>query len=688
MFTVLAFAQLWIWLMAAGAHFWLTAVWLRRIHAAGSRDERWFEMTLVGVGALSLVLHAAAATTGLSLASGVIGLALWHGGHAWWLRQREPSAPIPVSDSAIVRWLEGAAMAVLGSIAFEWIVRSNMSLAVTGTDAAHYHVPVAVNLAQGASLFELPPTSHLYPMASSMLAAWFITPLQDALLVDSTMVLPFLLLASSIAMLFRVATGQSGLAWATWLTLVLFSTPMFRSASLMSADLLFTAGFVALMAQLARMWSRKEASGRDLILAGFATGLLAGAKTTGLVAAVLLWSVYVSAAFVRRRFRIGLPTGVVLQSALGAAVVAIGAGGLWLVRNWMLFGSPIAPTGLTIAGVTIFPGENFTPTTYLSVLESLSKDPAYSLASRSAHFVNQWFGAWFLPAMALALLVPIDVAVAFWRKRDTALASTRLAILVGLAAVGVPLVWLLIGAPWTSLEWTNGFALRYILPLLAILPVVAFIGLFPASSTWYTQPMRAAPAAILLPVLAFVMFLFAQYRDAALFLPRFRFNFALIFLVYALAKSTYRLTTARPVGIVLLALTPIVAGLLAWTDRKAQMTPPPASLAGSPARDIYAAVLRDEAPRSDPCSHRRFFVLTRLDDPLSLQDSEYRNRVYYAARDVALAPRYAPMGRCDYIITSRPVMSTDKGKALVTALDPDGEMKEIAESKPFVLLGR
>jgi hypothetical protein len=219
-------------------------------------------------------------------------------------------------------------------------------------------------------------------MASSTLAAWFITPLGDALLVDATMVLPFMLLASAIALLFRIATGQSGLAWTPWLVLILFSTPMFRSASLMSADLLFTAAFVALMTQLAWMWSRRAATGLDLILAGCATGLLAGSKTTGLLAAVLLWGVYAAGTIVRRRFRLAPPSKAAVAGAIAALAVSLGAGGLWLVRNWMLFGSPIAPTGLSIAGVTIFPGEPFAPTTYLSVLDSLRKDPAYSLASR------------------------------------------------------------------------------------------------------------------------------------------------------------------------------------------------------------------------------------------------------------------------------------------------------------------
>ena len=56
--------------------------------------------------------------------------------------------------------------------------------------------------------------------------------------------------------MFRSTTGLSGIAWASWLTLALFSTPMFRLTSLGSADLWFAAGFVSLVAAILLAWSR------------------------------------------------------------------------------------------------------------------------------------------------------------------------------------------------------------------------------------------------------------------------------------------------------------------------------------------------------------------------------------------------------------------------------------------------
>ena len=72
------------------------------------------------------------------------------------------------------------------------------------------------------------------------------------------------------------------------------------------------------------------------------------------------------------------------------------------------------------------------------------------------------------------------------RRRDDALASTgaierdlRLALIVGFAGVAVVFLWLLVQAPWTSLEWTDGLALRYALPILVGAAFVAYLGLFP-----------------------------------------------------------------------------------------------------------------------------------------------------------------------------------------------------------------
>jgi hypothetical protein len=464
---------------------------------------------------------------------------------------------------------------------------------------------------------------------------------------------------------------------------------MFRSSSLMSADLMFTAAFVALVSQLASIWSRRRASGLDVLLLGMAAGLLVGSKTTGVLAAVLLLGGAGALTLVRNRFRVPRLSGPYLGSALAASCLAFGAGGIWLLRNWVLFGSPIAPNGLTLFGLTVFPGEPIGPTTYLSVLDNLQKDPAYSLVSRAAHFAGQWLGSWYLPALALAVVVPIDAAVAWARGLTRDLAPTRLWLCGLMAATGIVMIWMLVGAPWTSLEWTHGFALRYILPLLTVTPLVAFMGLFPLAWPWYRRAVPALIGGVVLASAAVALLLVAERRDLSLAVPGLGGSVIVGVSLYLAAFVIARLEprVALVTGVVaVVAILPWVSMVVTSRDVRARGASAVEPRSMTPAREIYEAAVRAEARAARACDRRRFFVLTRLDDPLSLQDVEYRNQVFYAGREVRLAGRYGPVGPCDYVITSRALMATEKGPALVTALDPGGRVKEIAEAKPLVLL--
>jgi hypothetical protein len=299
-----------LWALGTVGHFLLTARWLNRAGQAATRDERWFQTMLAGTGSLSLVLHLVASTTGLTLGRILLVLLAGHVVAGLLTRSYVARAGLQTRDRGLdlrqaqvtssvsrgenqaallaTRALETTAMVVLGAIVIQWTLLALATAEVSGSDAAHYHVPNAVNLALGASPFDLPPTSHLYPMGSSTLAAWFILPVQTTLLTDLVMVLPFLLLLSAAGWVFRQLTSVSGLAWSTWMMLALFATPLFRSASLMSADLLFAAASMAFAAALLAPLLRRQLGPTDIWLIALSLGLLLGAKTTGIVAAGLL----------------------------------------------------------------------------------------------------------------------------------------------------------------------------------------------------------------------------------------------------------------------------------------------------------------------------------------------------------------------------------------------------------------
>jgi hypothetical protein len=678
-----------LWCAGTLGHFLLIDLWGRRFGWAGTtRDTRFFATMLAGTASLGAALHLVASTTGLAI--GPV-LAVLAAGHllAWRRAPDRPPAGGPVeSGDAVTRALEAVAVVVLSAIAIQWALVAAPTLAVSGTDAAHYHIPNAVNLALGASPFDLPPSSHLYPMGGSMLAAWFILPTGDARFTDLPMLLPFLLLVAALGWLFRLSTGLSGLAWMTWPTLLLFGTRLFRSASLMSADLLFTAAVAAVAALAYGAIVERRVTGSWAILTALSAGLLLGAKTTGVVALLLFGgpaTAVLLALFWRGSLQVEIRRPPLVLVATAAAIVA--GGGIWLIRNWWVWGSPVVPNGLTLFGIEIFRGVPYEPTTYLSVLGDMANDPAYDPLERLVHHVREWLSPWYLPALAAIALIPIDAGVSLIGGRGLGAVARRAGLLALAAGTMIPMLWLLAGAPWTSLEWTRGMSLRYAQPWWALLPLVAAAALFPSSAPWYRRPMLAGTAGIVLAAMG----LRALATNGGIPFP----PAPSLFVALAAGAVWYGLRVAgRRAGWWLAAAVLVVsaaaggwtAGLDAAARAAAGAAPPPAD--PTPVQRIYAAARQSEPDRGLACSSRRFFVTTRLDEPLHLQDVAYTNFVFYAAREVAVTTTVEPMRACDYLITSRDVLTTPKGMALVAALNPFGATVELAEAGPFVLLAR
>jgi len=690
-----------LWLAATVVHFAVAAAAARRLSPDDTLDELIFVAVVGGVAGLSFVLHATALSAGLSLGFGLAGLAVWN--TFVWAVVRRVSARETVQQRP--DFFELLVLAILSSVVLAWMGASATSLDLHGPDAAHYHVPYAVNLAHGDGLFALPATPHLYPMAGSLVAAWFIIPFGNTLLVDLAMLLPFGLMVAAINLQFRAMTGESGLRWSTWLSLALFSTPLFRSASAGAADLWFAAAFVAVVALVTSAWARRSWRAIDAILLGGAAGLLLGSKTTGIASLGLLGAGAVGV-WVLRRVAGARPMerpSLGITPVLGALILALGAGGVWLVRNWILFGSPLAPAGLDVFSLSLFRGETHQRTTYYSVLGEMER-PGFDLIAVATRYIRQWLGPAFLPTIALIAFTAGDLVLTLGRRTTDPRWWARMGALLLTVFSGGVLIWMLIGAPWTALLRSNGLTLRYALPLAALGPLLGYAALFPLSVSWTRNRVAAAVASGSLMFTS--LWWFWKSSMAAppqSILPAFD----LVWLVVAGAIVLLMLRTrAKPMkglrGAAVVATMAVIQGyqiseanVAAHRDTEAKFEAEELAYAAGtprpqpdpqPGRAAFLAVRSDEKARGRSCAARRFYFLVRYDQPLEFQPPALSSRSYYAGRDVEPARRAGPIGDCDYIVTSPALQGTEKGQALVSALAGGAATETVPSPAEFVVL--
>ena len=694
-------------------HVVLVVFWLRRLCGPMADIEGLaFHSAVVGLGSLQLVLHTLAFTVGLSFWRGVISLAAVHAGTAWWLLRRHGSSGSPVGGAATARPIAGGwksdplalsragGIIVLAAIVLQWFLASVGSLDVPGTDAPHYHIPNAVNISLGANPFALPATGHYYPTGTSVLVAWFILPFRDLLLADLAAVCPFLLMWFSLLRLFRIATGESGFAWGVPLALVIGAMPVVRFSLFIGADLAYTAAFLAVTVILLDACVRRRVSWLDLVSLALACGMLVGTKTAGTFAAVTLLAVYGAIGLAGRivtRQRFGWPERLGRHAWILAVLLTL-SGGIWLVRNWLSFGSPIAPSGLTVFGVQIFAGGSYTDGMYFNSVAGDTRSVAgYDVAGRFLYWLGVWCGPWF-PAVGLLVAGLMADLICGRPLRPSAWSDPlRAKLILAIATVVLTLAHLLVmaGAPWSSLENYLGFSLRYVLPCLVLYVVLGYVCAFTEAFAWWRRRPLIISGALLGAVVAWYVGHQGVNTVAAAFTPG-RITWlsaggALLIAAALAVVSAHRpgvLPHAIAATVVLLAT---AAGIGAGVSdralvRKAEDAFAQQAVCGiGPKPGIFKAVYFDilayERATATPCLTRRIFATMRLDAPLDLQPPTFENRVLWA-REPALSSPLARAIRpgsqpCDYVIADSGELGTTRGVPLLKQLAAQSALREI-----------
>jgi hypothetical protein len=192
-----------------------------------------------------------------------------------------------------------------------------------------------------------------YPKAAEVVSLFLCTLFHPAL--SHTFNLVFLPLGilgiASIAQALGAARGASLVAGAAFLLV-----PLNLGQSLTAyVDSAFGSAVIAWLA--ATVWLRQLDAKRlrmDALVLGCALGIVIGIKGTGLLLGAVGTLALVGVHLTARPPALSLRT--LLTWWLGVAVCALGVGGWWYGRNLAHGYSPTYPIGVSLAGITLFPG--------------------------------------------------------------------------------------------------------------------------------------------------------------------------------------------------------------------------------------------------------------------------------------------------------------------------------------------
>jgi hypothetical protein len=482
------------------------ALLVRWSHPDGVED-RVFDITLLGLASLLALLQLLLFTIGLSFGRVLVLFALAHG-LAWLLATRTPPVTRMAPPQHPWRWLVEHLPGILGCglgafLLLTWAFYMARSYDSTGTDVAQYHLPYALSYAQGRTPWGLAATDAHYPQGNSVLAALLLLATDSLLLGQLTHITILPLLAASLAVLLREAGVVRAWNWAPWGTLALLAMPMMSGALTLSADLPYAVATIALFVMLWRIWRQRTLSTRNALLLAAAAGYVLASKsngpfTLGLGVALL------GAALLARWLvcREGLQWPKNRRLALGGSAVALFLlGGVWLLRNCAVWGSPLSPMGMRLGKTWLFVG--YEPALMRhsnSVLYDLLHIADYDYPARFLHYAQAWFAPWigWLPPLALAMAI-VDAAQLAWQgslRHDAATLKTRLGLAVAALLFAAPHSLVFPGLPWTSLENYGGLSLRYLLPFFLLVGVTLGAQIFLLSLRWQERPWVATAVAL------------------------------------------------------------------------------------------------------------------------------------------------------------------------------------------------
>lgn len=256
----------------------------------------------------------------------------------------------PVEDR-ISWWLAAAGVAVVGVFTLAF-VRDQIITPSASIDFMNFHMAGVARWIESGSLWQVDTLLPFvapgnYPNNGDVILLAGTLPWSNDFLAHLVM-LPFLPLTGlavyAVARRLGALAAPAAIAGALVVAIPVVAIPPLSHAIVDSVMLFtFAAGILFLLRH------HRSAATSDLVLAGIALGIAFGTKWYGVSAVAIVVVVWIVARLVT-----GERTRTVLrQGGTVIGLVAL-AGGIWLLRNWIVSGNPVFPVKVAPLGITIF----------------------------------------------------------------------------------------------------------------------------------------------------------------------------------------------------------------------------------------------------------------------------------------------------------------------------------------------
>lgn len=250
-------------------------------------------------------------------------------------------------------WATG--LVLIAALEAGWLALIGYLYPTYDSDGLGYHLVAVANWIQHSAITLVPPApfeiwANVYPMNTELYFTWLVLFFHNDTLVNLGQLVFAIGGIAAVAGIARVTglgrTASLAAGALFFLTPIVLAQSTTNYVDVSSVSLCLMTFYFLYRHLQTPHWS-------NLLFAGMSGGLAIGAKSSNVLFVAVSVAVLVGVALYRRKLSV---RAIALAALLLGAPVAL-FGAYWYVRTWVVYGSPVYPFTVALAGHVIFPGQ-------------------------------------------------------------------------------------------------------------------------------------------------------------------------------------------------------------------------------------------------------------------------------------------------------------------------------------------